>query len=92
MAGGDEVDPGLARVRHHVLARLAGQERVEPQGDRLGQASAAEPETMPIRRTRSGPPSNTSGVAGRHLAHALEELGGRDAVAGERAGAADLRP
>src|SRR3954454_5721710 len=35
VAGGDEVDARLARVGHRVLARLAGQQRVEPERDRL---------------------------------------------------------
>src|SRR5215207_10492059 len=29
VAGGDEVDAALARLRHHVLLRLAGEEGVE---------------------------------------------------------------
>src|SRR6185312_517320 len=38
VAGGDEVDAGLARLRQHVLLRLAGEERVEPEVDRLAKA------------------------------------------------------
>ena len=35
--GGDEVDPRLAGVAHHVLGGLAGDERVESQGGGLGE-------------------------------------------------------
>src|SRR5436305_1951885 len=38
VAGGEEMDPGLAGVGHHVVPRLARAERIEPPGDRLLQA------------------------------------------------------
>src|SRR5436190_20215038 len=35
VAGGDEVHPALAGIRHGVLGRLAGEEGVESQRDRV---------------------------------------------------------
>ena len=84
VAGGDEVD-ARARARRPSRARAArrsGTRRGRARPPRAS-ASAAEPETMPIRRTRSGPAPEHQRLAAGHLAHAREQLLRRDAVAGE---------
>src|SRR5215217_4333305 len=43
VAGGDEVDAGLAGDRHDVLARFAGEEGVEPAVDRVLEPVGAAP-------------------------------------------------
>ena len=81
--------PASARVRHHVLARLSGQERVEAELDRLVERVGRRARDDADRRTRSGPGAEDGRLAAARLAHAREELGGGDAVALERAAAAD---
>ena len=74
VAGGDEVD---ADSRASAITCSRGspvKNASSPQLDRLVSASAAEPETIPIRRTRSGPAVEHERLAARHLAHAREEL------------------
>ena len=77
VAGGDEVDPGLARVGHHVLLRLAGQERVVALGDRLSSRPAAPPETIAEAPDRARAGVEHERLAAGHRGHAREQLGGR---------------
>ena len=87
VAGGDEVD-ARARARRPSRARAA-----RPSRTRQGRASAAsssasaaEPETIPIRRTRSGPGALDAAARGRSpRARARTAPAAGDAVAGERA-------
>ena len=62
VAGGDEVDPSLARLGHDVLARLAGQERVEPSATASSQRSPRAPETIADRADLRGPAPSSSGA------------------------------
>src|SRR3954452_23704935 len=89
VAGGEEVHAGLPRARHRALDRLAGDERVEAGGDRVLEvvgAGAGHDADGPhaVGAVREG-----ERLAVGRLAHALEEIVRRDAVAGEVADDAD---
>ena len=79
-----------SRVRHHVLARLAGQERVEAERDR----PAAPPRRSPTR-CRSGARARarrrTRWARGRSLRARARTARRRDAVAREGPGPSDVR-
>ena len=62
VAGGDEVDAGLARLEHHALDRLAGERaRRAPASIAAPRYGEPPPETIPTERIRSGPSRKTSG-------------------------------
>jgi hypothetical protein len=62
---GDEVNAVLARVRHHVLGRLAREERIVPGGDRLSEVASRRagvddgpmrlPQAVAVRSSRRSP-------------------------------------
>src|SRR5215217_7127066 len=71
----------LARVRHHVLGGLAGEEGVEPELDRLAEARrrAAGDDADAPYQLRPRVPAERSPLG--HALHPFEQLGGRDALA-----------
>ena len=87
--------PRLARVGHHVLARLAGEERVEARARRPACSESARRRRRRSRcaRTRSGPGVEHERLAlpSRRATRAYSSCD-REPALGERAGAADRRP
>ena len=74
VAGGDEVQARLARLRHHALGGLAGEERVRAGGGGLGEVVGAGARDDRHARTRAGPASNTSGSRAVIARDAREQL------------------
>src|SRR5215210_7010833 len=90
VARGDEVDPRLARVGHHVLGGLAGEEGVEAQRDGLRQELGGRARDDPDAAHPLGARVEDERLPARHLPHAREQVRGGDAVPGELAEPADL--
>jgi hypothetical protein len=83
VAGGEEVDAGLAGEGHRALGRLAGDERVQALVDRILEVVGAGPGDEADRPHPARPVGERERLAARRVRHAVHELGGRDAVAGE---------
>ena len=77
VTAGEEVHAVLARLAHHRLAGLAGDERIEAERTASWIAKPPPPVTIPTLEIRSGPESKTSGSCGRPPRLAAE-LGDRD--------------
>src|SRR3954449_793660 len=89
VAGGEEVHAGLPRAGHRALDRLAGDERVEPGGDRVLEVVGAR-----ARHDADGPHAvgavrECERLAVGRRTHAGDELVGRDALAGQTPDDAD---
>jgi hypothetical protein len=84
------VDSCLAGVRHHVLLRLARQERVVALVDRPVEPACGAPGDDREPAHRRGPRIEHERLATGHGGHAREQLG-RGQRLGERGAAADLR-